>query len=115
MIVIVSVLFGAFDYYMLNNGMELKTIKEIWWLGFSLSLILGSLITIFARGLLFRKRIIAATISAVIVSFLYSGISYYFGLKEHIIAEAVWRFFILAVFSTIGALITEMKLGDPDK
>ena len=76
---------------------------------------LGSLITIYAKGMLFRKRIIWATFSGIIVSILYSGISKYFGFEGPILAEGVWRFFIFAVFSTIGALITELELGDPDK
>ena len=113
-IILTTALFGATDYFFLSNGYDLHTIKEIWWLGISLSLILGSLITIYAGGLVFRKRIILATISGITVSILYSGISKYFGFEGQIITEGVWRFFIFAVFTTIGALITELELGDPD-
>ncbi|MDP8269728.1 MAG: hypothetical protein P9L97_13490 [Candidatus Tenebribacter davisii] len=114
-IIITSALFGLADYYYLLNGYTLQTIKEIWWLGISLSLILGSLLTFFAGGLQFQKRIIWVTISGLIVSILYSGISYYFGFVEGIFAECVWRFFIFVVFSTTGAIITELVLGNPEK
>ena len=113
-IILTAALFGASDYYLLSNEMHLRTIKEMWWLGISLSMILGSLVTIYARGMLFRKRIISATISGIVVSILYSFVSKYFGFEGQIFAEGVWRFFIFAVFSTVGALVTELELGDPE-
>jgi hypothetical protein len=113
-IILTAALFGAADYFFLSNGMAFKTIKEMWWLGIPLSVLLGSLVTIYAGGLIFRNRIIAATFSGIVVSVLYTFVSKYLGFEGQILAEGVWRFFIFAVFSTVGALSTEMQLGDSE-
>jgi len=110
-----SALYGVSDYLFMTSRNFLPAIKEVWWLGISLSFILGSLITIFAGGLLFSKRVIWAAISGIIVSILYSGVSYSFGFESSIIAESLWRFFIFVVFTTIGTIITELGLGDSEQ
>jgi len=115
LILFFSALYGTSDFIFLTYSSFLPAIKEVWWLGIALSLILGSLITLFAGGLLFSKRVILSAVSGIIVGILYSGISYYLGFESSIIAECFWRFFIFVVFTTIGTLITELGLGDPDQ
>jgi hypothetical protein len=108
-----TALFGMIDYYYLTKFAIVPNIKSIWWFGIILPSMLGSSITLFAGGHKFGKRVILAVIGGIITAVLYTGISWYFKFEESIIFEFVWRFFIFTVFSAIGALITELKLGDP--
>ena len=113
-VIIVTALFIGSDHFFLQNHQQLMHIKEVWWLGMALPFALGSLITISAGGMLFWKRIVTATISGLAVSIIYSIYSWQLGFADPIIPELIWRSFIFAVFSTMGVVITELNLGDPE-
>jgi len=114
LVVIFTALFIGSDYYFISNQQQLMPIKEIWWLGMILPFALGSLITLSAKGMVLWKRIVTGTISGIIVSALYSGFSWQFGFEGPIFPEFIWRFFIFAVFSTLGVVVTELSLGEPE-
>ncbi len=112
-VIFFTAIFGSIDFFCLNKFGHLPHIKNIWLFGIILPALLGSTITLFAGGHKFAKRIVLAVISGIITAFFYSIISWKFGFIDEIFAETVWRMFIFAVFSVIGALFTEVKLGDP--
>jgi hypothetical protein len=114
-IILFSALFIAVDSYFLRNQQQLLPIKQLWWLGMILPFLLGSFITRTAGGMVFWKRIATSVVSAIIVSITYTVYSWQIGFAGAIIPEFVWRFFIFGVFSTLGVVITELSLGDPEK
>ncbi|RLC58575.1 MAG: hypothetical protein DRH89_00780 [Candidatus Cloacimonadota bacterium] len=113
-ILICSALFVGSDHFFMAKYQLLMPIKEVWWLGMILPFVMGSFITISAGGMVFWKRISTAAIGAIIVSVIYSIYSWQYGFTDPIIPEFVWRFFIFAVFATIGVVLTELNLGDPE-
>ncbi|MDO9577722.1 MAG: hypothetical protein Q7J16_07550 [Candidatus Cloacimonadales bacterium] len=114
-IIIFSALFIGSDYYFLHSEQQMMEIKQVWWLGMFLPFLLGSLITRTAGGMILWKRITSAAISAISVSIIYTIYSWQLGFAGHIFPEFVWRFFIFAVFSILGVVLTELNLGDPEK
>jgi hypothetical protein len=73
----------------------------------------------FAGGLVRSRRIIAATLCGTAVGLIYTIAA--FGLEHRWTAERpdllvplIWRVFAFTIFSTIGALIAEITLADPD-
>ncbi|MFC1898078.1 hypothetical protein ACFLYJ_00755 [Candidatus Cloacimonadota bacterium] len=113
-IILFAVLFIGSDYFFMSKNQQLMPIKEVWWLGIILPFSLGLLISVSAKGMLLWKRIVSGTVSGIIVSVIYSVFSWQFGFADSILPEFVWRFFIFAVFSTLGVIITELSLGDPE-
>ena len=113
-ILICFALFAGSDHFFMAKYQLLMPIKEIWWLGMILPFVMGSFITISAGGMIFWKRISTAAIGAIIVSVIYSIYSWQYGFADPIIPEFVWRFFIFSVFATIGVVLTELNLGEPE-
>lgn len=113
LVLLFSTIYGLTDYYFLKNELSLPNIKSIWYWGMIMPILLGSFITIFARGLIFYKRIIASVVAAVSVGIIYTMVSWQLGFAGNLLAEFIWRFFIFSVFSVIGVMITELNLGSP--
>jgi hypothetical protein len=110
---------GLADFIYISNIKELPELKDIWWLIATVPLICGAVVTLGCGGMALGKRIIAAAICGVSVGVLYTAISviisYYSELTtDNIIVIGLWRVLIFTILSTIGAVITELKLSDPD-
>jgi hypothetical protein len=70
-------------------------------------------------GATFGKRVAAAAVCGVLAGLLYSVLSAWLSrntevLAHNMLASSVWRVFIFAVLASIGAILTELKLPDPD-
>ncbi len=112
-------IFGIADFAYLNNTGELPGLKDIWWLVVIVPLLCGMGITLGCGGAVFYKRIIAAAICGVAVGVLYTAFSAILsrssGIAVHNLAASCgWRVLVFAVLSTIGAVITEIKLPEPN-
>jgi len=110
---------GLADFIYLNKIGELPSLKNIWLLVVALPLVCGGAVTLGCGGASVGKRIIATAICGVLVGILYTVVSAILsqnsGIEAHnIMARGVWRTFIFAILSTIGAIATELKLPDPD-
>jgi hypothetical protein len=64
------------------------------------------------------KRIASATFFGLTTGLLYQAVSSILAWETftagQIAVGAIWRAFAFAVISTIGAIIAELKLADPD-
>jgi len=94
--------------------------REIWWLLVPLPAVVGAAVTLGCGGAVLWKRIVAAAVCGVALGLLYTIVTGAIGLRETgVLAGAIakscfWRVFIFTILTTIGAIITELKLPDPD-
>jgi len=111
-LLITSAVFFLTDNLYLVQFDSLPGIRSIWWIAIIIPYISGSLLTLGYRGIFLSKRIVLSTFSGIIVGLIYSASSYKLGFNENIIVELLWRCFIFAIFSTVGCMLTELKLGE---
>ena len=93
-------------------------IKPMFWLILLSSASCGVKITLFAGGLSRVKRIISATIVGLVIGIAYSiaanKMEQGWNLEQvQLWIPLIWRSFALAIFCTIGAVVTEIKLPEP--
>ena len=112
-------LFGLVDFVSLRNAGELPNLRDIWPLTALLPLVCGAVATLGCRGAALGRRIAAAAGGAAAAALFYTAVSAALGAGAaitagHIITALVWRVFVFAVLAVIAAVITELKLPDPD-
>jgi hypothetical protein len=111
-------IFGLADFAYVSNMSVLPRLKQLWWLAGLLPLICGVVVTLGCRGAILWRRIVAATVCGAAAGLLYTAVSAAIGLSSgiavgHLPGDCAWRVFIFPIFSTIGAIVTELKLPDP--
>jgi hypothetical protein len=111
-------IFGIADFTYLRNAGELPDLKDIWWLAIIVPLLCGAGVTLGCGGAVLWKRIVAAAVCGIMIAALattFSAIlSYSSGITvENLATACVWRIFVFAILSTIGAIVTELKLPEP--
>ena len=112
------VIFGLADFIYLGNFGKPPGLNEIWGLALLVPLLSGAAVTLGAGGTALLKRIIGAAVcggvTGVLSSIISATLSYGgpIGLGE-VATGCLWRVFIFTIFSTIGALLTELKLPAP--
>ena len=79
----------------------------------------GSIVTFGCGGAKLGERFFGAVICGAIVGILYTAVTTMLVSGGGISIGAVttnllWRIFIFSLFSFLGAVITELKLADPD-
>jgi hypothetical protein len=113
-------IFGIADFAYLRNMGELPGLGEIWWLIVLVPLACGVGTTLGAGGAALWKRIVAATVCGVGVGLLSTVVTAVVGLGDVAIGAGelaktcVWRVFVFAILSTVGAMAAELKLPDPE-
>ncbi len=117
--IVAAGIFGVTDFIYFKNVSRLPSLKEIWWLTVLVPLVCGVIVTLYAGGAALWKRIVGAAVCGGIAGILYTAISAILGFDGPIafgiiFANCLWRVFIFALLSTIGAILTELKLTDPD-
>ena len=75
-----------------------------------LSLVCGMLITVYCGRASFLKRFSAAAAAGVIMAIFYTLFTV--GQTGNVVISALWKCFAFALFSTIGAILTELSLPD---
>ncbi|MCK4958839.1 MAG: hypothetical protein KAT00_05555, partial [Planctomycetes bacterium] len=126
LVAIVAVgIFSAVEYLHLREPWmpsEFLGLRQIWWLAFLLPFACGSLVTLGCGGASLAKRFVAGAFCGVAIGLLSVLASVILGRQmgtaEITVASAglmcVWRVFAFTVFSTMGAIVAELKLPDPD-
>lgn len=109
-----AVIFGLADYIYLSNFDTLPSLSDIWWLSLAVPLICGAATTLGCGGAALGNRITAAAACGASAGVIYTAISAMSGYNSSIVAICVWRIFIFAILSAIGAIITEIKLPGHD-
>ena len=114
-----AAIFGIADnFWALNRGVS-PSLSDIWWITFFIPVLCGSAVTLGAAGTALWKRFASAALCGglagifyTLIPIIWSGFGY-FDFSESLVT-CMWRVFSLTIFSTIGAVLTEIKLPDPD-
>ena len=107
------------DFFYIKLAGEIPYLKNIWWLVIFLTLISGSVVTRWCGGARIGKRILAAAVCGAGIALFYTLISafvwnYYSLGMDDLLVVCMWRLFFFTLFTTIGAILTEIRLPDPD-
>ena len=112
-------IFGFADFIYLRSTGALPGLKEIWWLALLVPMACGAAVTWGCGGAALWERIVGAAFCGVLLGVFYTAASA--GLQGDdpllpgvIMASCIWRIFVFAIFSVIGAIIMEVKLPDPE-
>lgn len=113
------VIFAVADVIYFNNAGKLPALTKIWWLVAGVPLLCGAGVTLGCGGASLWKRIVAATISGAMVGILAVGFAIVLGRGAEsaglkLLGRCAMQTFIFAVLSTLGAIIAELRLPDPD-
>ncbi|MHC4397785.1 MAG: hypothetical protein ACYS1A_19240, partial [Planctomycetota bacterium] len=106
---------ASVDYNYLQNAGNTPGLKDIWYLAILVPLACGAGVTFGCGGAKLWKRFLAATICGIALGLLYTLVSALLVKKMpigDIAAACVWPVFVFAIVSTIGAIITELKLPE---
>ncbi len=111
-------IFGIADFAYLRGVGEPPGIAGIWWLVLCVPLVCGAVVTVGCGGAAFWKRVVAAIVCGCLAGVFYTVFSAVLSQKGNvmhgfIVADCIWRVFVFAILSTIGAVITELKLPEP--
>jgi len=111
-------IFGIADLFYLRRVGELPGLNEIWWLAVLVPLLCGAAVTLGAGGAALSKRIIGGAICGVMVGAFYTGVPAIIGHAGPIgfgemATRCLWRVLVLTILSTIGVILTELKLPEP--
>jgi hypothetical protein len=104
---------GLADSIYFRNFNELPDLRDIWWLALLIPFVCGSLVTLGCGGAALAKRITAAAVCGILVAVLYTAFSATISRTGTVVAMGIWRIFIFALISALGAIITELKLPNP--
>jgi len=112
-------IFGLADFAYLSYMQKLPGLKDIWWLVVLVPLVCGAVVTWGCGGAALWKRFVSATICGVLVGSFYAAVCSVATHSsemplEDFVKRCFYATFIFAIFSTIGAVVTELKLPDPD-
>ncbi len=111
--VVTAGILGLADFLYLRHFGELPGLRDIWPLAVLAPLACGAAVTLGCRGAALGKRIITAAVCGVSAAVIYTVASAMLGDKSGIVASGIWRIFIFAILSAIGAILTELKLPEP--
>jgi hypothetical protein len=105
-------------YYLDNLGRQ-PGFKDIWWLLIFTPLLAGVTTTLWCKGAMLWKRIVVSAICGCVIGTLFTGTSIYIILNKGFEINGLMRYWALIIFaftliSAIGAIITELKMPDPE-
>jgi hypothetical protein len=111
--------FSLADYLHLSNVGTLPGLHEIWGLAVLVPLLCGATVTLGAGGADLWKRVIGAAICGGVVGLFYTAFS---GILGHgtvlgsgdIVVRFVWRAFAFTILTSLGSMITELQLPEPE-
>jgi hypothetical protein len=115
-----AAVFGCADLVYLNNGDHLPSLKDIWALVIVVPFLCGAAVTLGARGASFRRRVIGGAVCGVVMGVLYAVVTAVLDNGGSIVirdlaANGLWRVFLFTLASTVGVLLTELRLPGPRK
>jgi hypothetical protein len=107
--------FGIADFVYIKNVGQSPALRDIWWLAGLVPLVCGAAVTLGCGGAALWKRVIAAALCGVLLGVLYTTASAILAgdwpiTVGKVATGCMWRIFIFAPLSAIGAILTELKL-----
>jgi hypothetical protein len=114
-----AIIFAVADFVSIQRAGYLPGLKNIWWLAVPVPMLCGAAVTLGCGGAMLWQRFVGATVCGILVGIFYTGATVLLGHSsglsvENIAAICVWRTFVFAIFATLGAIVTELKLPDPE-
>jgi hypothetical protein len=113
----VAVVFTLADWIWLGQTGSIPKLRSIWYATAVLPVFCGSVVALFAGGAKLWRRFVAAAVAGLLAGLFYTiatGIVITLsGACIAIPARWPFRLFFFAVFACIGAIITELRLPDP--
>jgi len=113
----VGVLGLTSSHYLANVG-RVPSLVEIWWLAIAVPLTCGVAVTLGCGGAILWKRVVTATACGVLAGLLYTVVWIMVGggpvSMGKIMIECRLNAIVFGILSTIGALVAELSLPDPD-
>jgi Na+/proline symporter len=116
-VIIGTAIFSLADFSYSRVLEKLPSLGQIWWLVLIVPILCGCAATLFARGMKMARRISGGALCGVAIGVLYTAASTLLG--QHFgyeiaspIITGMWRVFIFTILSTIGVLLTEMRLPE---
>jgi hypothetical protein len=111
-------IFGLADVTFLRSSGALPQLRDIWVLALLVPLFCGAAVTLGAGGAALARRIIGAALCGALVGVLYGAMSLALGFGDspglfEMAGTCIWRGFLFSILSTIGAILTELKLPEP--
>ena len=112
-------IFGIADVVYLGNVGSLPDLKTIWWLWICVPMLCGAMVTLGCGGATLAKRFVGAAICGAAMGVFSTAVSAFLGHSggirvAEIATNGMWRIFVFSIFSVFGAILTELKLPDPD-
>jgi len=112
-------IFGITDFVYLGNVGNLPDLKTIWWLWICVPMLCGAVVTLGYGGESLGKRFVGAAICGAAMGVFYTTVSAFLGHSGgiwvgEIATNGMWRIFVFSIFSVFGAILTELKLPDPN-
>jgi len=110
---------GLANLIYIRNVGTLPRLRDIWWLAVLMPLICGAGVTLWCGGAKLWKRIVAAAVGGLALGLLYTAVFtilgrvYEIGVGKTAKYCGVWMF-IFTILSTVGALLKEIQLPEPD-
>lgn len=106
--------YGYFVYTDLIPGLG-----DTWWFALLVTIFCAAGITLGAAGATRAKRFISALVWGVLTGITYTAAKAYgvmgmTTISGDLVKDAAWHVFFLAVFAVIAAVVTEIRLSDPD-
>ena len=108
------------DYSFVKATGTLPAIKDLWLIGLLVPILCGAVVTLSAKGASFSKRIIGSALCGsitglchgILTAVISTGSTFSFGETA---VNSLWWIFIMTIFSTIGTILTELILPEPDE
>ena len=109
-------LYAFAEFIYMENTNQLPGFNKLWWLAVIVPQLLfcGAILTLGCGGAALNKRIVSAAICGALIGVLSTAVSAILSYNGGFVATCVWRVFIFAILSTIGAIIAELNLPDKD-
>jgi hypothetical protein len=94
-------------------------LKDTWWLVLLIAVLCGAGVTVGCGGAAISRRLVSAAVWGILTGLLYTAASVIVMQEGNIIPgelaiTAAWRVFIFTIFATIAAVVTELRLPDPN-
>jgi len=112
-------IFAMADFVYLKTAGTLPDLATIWWLAVLLPLVCGGLVTLGCGGAALGERFVGAAACGAAAGMLYTALPVLLNPGSAISAGGIasnclWRVFLFSIFSTMGAIVTELNIADPD-
>jgi hypothetical protein len=114
-----AAILGAADFLFLGYTGIVPGLKDTWWLVLLIAFLCGAGVTLGCGGAPLSKRIISAALWGILTGLIYTAASAIVMQEGNIIPgelalTAAWRVFIFTIFAASAAVVTELRLPDPD-